>query len=413
MWGVGAALQQRGIKKDPFIDCLATLEATIGSPYSTSTANEVNTADDGLITDSNLSLRQTDKSKSILRAENQKVDEQALPYKSEDSALQCQADAQHLPVTSRPFRKRSAEFAVSEKPSNENAETGGDVVIVEPSPSPTKRSRLTKELTAANSTLAVTRPTRKSSSKSGRTLEQILTEVRKITDNTKLLKLYPTISEFIDYLTQFERSKNVDVTKLALFGCRIIYVNPPFQNRRASSATTSIRNKMDISLRTQICHAVQNGAELIKPEDFVGSEPDWNRFDSDAKIRADAGNWTSHVIPLQLPGAPKPNFEAILKCLGPNGISVEDLGPLVEIVSHDWVIDSVKACSPTKGWEPWSGDPRPPSTRSYHNSPTKPTQTDTRPAIVHEDSGDLPQVDYSKKRDQISCVSPNYAQTSE
>ncbi|KAK4051868.1 hypothetical protein OIV83_002573 [Microbotryomycetes sp. JL201] len=151
--------------------------------------------------------------------------------------------------------------------------------------------------------------------------------------NKHLYKVFPEIKDMVEFLAPIRPARTTNY----LAGCRIAFVNA---NRRPNQPVY-IRNRMDISLPLHMYNVIRNGGELVSPDDFVGSPPDAERSDVE---RAAREGWTTHVIVLLLLGGQyKPSFKEVLTHLGPNGVTLEQLGPFVQVVDQAWLGDRIAA----------------------------------------------------------------------
>ncbi|SCV70496.1 BQ2448_1890 [Microbotryum intermedium] len=186
-------------------------------------------------------------------------------------------------------------------------------------------------------------------------LEQAHANALTISDHQKLAKQFPTITHYINYLEEHELMKPGDQP---LLGCRIAFVNP---YPPSGSSSKGLRNRIDMQLRMWIGRVRIQGATLVRPEHFVPSPPDAPLIESEeAKALAASQGWTTHVIPLYLTGRGEVTFQSVLAMLGQSGVAIEELGPVVKVVSNDWIEQSIKAGRPLPYWDRFhAGDTRP------------------------------------------------------
>ncbi|GAA6048993.1 hypothetical protein JCM3770_005430 [Rhodotorula araucariae] len=183
--------------------------------------------------------------------------------------------------------------------------------------------------------------------------EQAVEKAKKLKPD-KLLEHFPTISNFIEHLVQYDPEPTNRAHLLA--GCRFVFVNT---DHWRSTRATPTRNRFDQTLRLNMAVAAKNGAALVKPEDFVPPPFD---VDDDAPgpdttgaeaARAAQESWTTHIIPLELPGQRAPTYDEVLACLGPGsgGIARDELGRFVHVVSFRWVSEWVTQRARPAEWE--------------------------------------------------------------
>ncbi|GAA5905344.1 type-X family DNA polymerase [Sporobolomyces salmoneus] len=201
-------------------------------------------------------------------------------------------------------------------------------------------------------------------------MEQALEEAQKIKVD-ELKTRFADISSFIDHLSSFE----IDRPGKLLQGCRVVFVNADHWK-----ANSTIRNRLDQGLRLELGIVARQGGTLIKPEAFVGAPQDANQNDmneEETERRAEAEGWTTHIIGFHPSNYRSPTFDEVLGCLGESegGLTAEQLGPYVKVVTFPWVSQCVKERKRQSEWEfAIKGDPReisPSRVSSNKSSPTK------------------------------------------
>ncbi|SGZ26256.1 BQ5605_C024g09871 [Microbotryum silenes-dioicae] len=186
-------------------------------------------------------------------------------------------------------------------------------------------------------------------------LEQAHTNTLKISDHQKLAKRFPTITDYLDYLEEHDLMKPGDQP---LLGCRIAFVNP---YPASGASSRGLRNRIDMQLQRWMGRVRIQGATLVRPEHFVASPRDAPLIESEeSRALAARYGWTTHVIPLYLSGRGEVTFQSVLAMLGPSGVAIEELGPVVKVVGNDWIEQSIKAGRPLPYWDRFHvGDTRP------------------------------------------------------
>ncbi|GAA5851288.1 hypothetical protein JCM3766R1_006052 [Sporobolomyces carnicolor] len=262
--------------------------------------------------------------------------------------------------------------------------------------STTKKPRLSKSSIPTSSrtlstvsTSTAARPGGRGRRKGRVTMEQAIEEAQKIKVE-ELNTRFADISSFIDHLASFELSRPGKL----LQGCRIVFVNA--DHWKASKTT---RNRLDQGLRLELGIVARQGGALVKPEHFVGAPPDVVNISGrelDIESRAVDEGWTTHIIGFHPSNYRPPTFAEVLACLGGDeGLSADDLGPYVKVVTFPWVSQCVKERKRQSEWEfAITGDPReatssrPSSTKS---SPVKrpPSAKDRRQGRRRKDPDDV------------------------
>ncbi|GAA5949248.1 hypothetical protein JCM3765_003343 [Sporobolomyces pararoseus] len=223
---------------------------------------------------------------------------------------------------------------------------------------------------ATGSSSTAPRASTKGRTKARLSMEQAIEEAQKIKVD-ELKTRFADISSFVDHLSSFELDRPMKL----LQGCRVLFVNA--DHWKASRTT---RNRLDQGLRLELGIVARQGGTLIKPEDFVPSPPEANKVemtDQEIESRAEEEGWTTHIIGFHPSSQRPPTFNEALSCLGrgEEGITVDDLGPFVKVVTFSWVSQCVKERKKQSEWEfAIKGDPREaPSSRvsSNKSSPTK------------------------------------------
>lgn len=142
-----------------------------------------------------------------------------------------------------------------------------------------------------------------------------------------LVKLYPTISSYIDYCSKF----TLDQPRAQCFtGCQVLFVNS-YSNRP---------NGMSLDARTQMSLVYRHGGTLVKPEEFVAPPrrymeiPGW-------ETQAIVEGWTTHIIPVAMRSQPPTPFASIPSLIAPHS-TANNLGTFVKLVQYEWVANSIR-----------------------------------------------------------------------
>lgn len=211
-----------------------------------------------------------------------------------------------------------------------------------------------------------------------KSLEAECADISKIRDQAKLRERFDTISSLVDHLNGFEREGKKAAT---LSGLRIMFVNPlkPFNPLEVQP-----RNANTLDLRMMIPLVRQHAATLVKPEDFVPA-PAGASLSAEWDAKAAEGGWTTLIIPLETRYAAPPTFADTLACIGPSGVSVEELGPYVRFVKFDWLADFLERKTPYL--RPYEGDTRFATIPALARSPPK-TKTRKRTRMSRKNQDD-------------------------
>lgn len=323
---------------------------------------------------------------------------QPLPFEDEESAHEVQVENLLPPpaigpsLRKSPSKKQSTFVGTSpppphlSRPSSPPPLLASNTEVVELSSEseggvPAKKQKRSSKPTASasskvlstGSTSTAARTGTKGRSKARVSMEQAIEEAQKIKVD-ELKTRFADISSFVDHLSSFELDRPMKL----LQGCRVLFVNA--DHWKASRTT---RNRLDQGLRLEIGIVARQGGTLVKPEDFVPAPPEANTLEMTAQeieSRAEEEGWTTHIIGFHPSSQRPPTFDEVLNCLGgEEGLSAEDLGPFVKVVTFSWVSQCVKERKRQSEWEfAIKGDPREvPSSRvsSNKSSPTKKAST--------------------------------------
>lgn len=221
---------------------------------------------------------------------------------------------------------------------------------------------------------------------------------------------FATISDYLSHLDEFERDPVAGAKPRVLSGTRIVFVNTDHWRKGGSSAASAaatgpVRNRFDQALRNNMRIAAKHGAVLVKPEDFV--PPPFDVGDDNAAAldpqRPDDEQWTTHIIPLELPGHRRARYAEVLRCLGssPEGLNEDELGPFVHVVGFDWVSQAVKARGrPVEGEFAFPGDFRAAARRTEERNEEAARALEKRRKELKRERKKKEEIDKAKARRQ-------------
>lgn len=280
-------------------------------------------------------------------------------------------DAAALPP---PHRTRPTSPPIVETTTTRTVEASSDSDRAEPSRKPKPSAPSSKPTPTASTSATTARTSRggKGKTKARPSMEQAIVEAQKIKPD-ELKTRFPDIPAFIDHLSSFE----LDRPGKLLEGCRIVFVNADHWKVNGGVGGGT-RNRLDQGLRLELGIVARQGGTIVKPRDFVASPREATSVamtERELHRRADDEGWTTHIIGYHPTTFRPPTFDEVLDCLGDEGVSAEELGPFVKVVTFPWVSETVKARKRRSEWEfAIEGDPReaPPSrVSSAKSSPTK------------------------------------------
>ncbi|GJN87149.1 hypothetical protein Rhopal_000094-T1 [Rhodotorula paludigena] len=221
---------------------------------------------------------------------------------------------------------------------------------------------------------------------------------------------FANISDYLSHLDEFERDPGAGAKPRVLSGTRIVFVNTDHWRKGGSSAASAaatgpVRNRFDQALRNNMRIAAKHGAVLVKPEDFV--PPPFDVGDDNAAAldpqRAEHEQWTTHIIPLELPGHRRTTYAEVLRCLGPSagGLDEDELGPFVHVVGFDWVSQAVKArARPVESEFAFPGDYRAAARRAEERNEEAARALEKRRKELKRERKKKDEVDKAKARRQ-------------
>ncbi|KAL8286433.1 hypothetical protein RQP46_004450 [Phenoliferia psychrophenolica] len=198
-------------------------------------------------------------------------------------------------------------------------------------------TKLKKAATAplASTSAAIAAPPRtKGGPKKRPSLNVVLERTAKLKGD-KLRNAYPSISSFINHLNDHELDTSRGSIPNLFSDVQVTFTNnlynPP--------------NSLDDEIKNNIIRLLKFGATLVCPEDFVAPPPgaiEPGESEESIARKAEAGGWTTHVIPLQLQTDRNPfKFASIYPCLGSGLAGPHELGQFVKVVPYKWAMNSI------------------------------------------------------------------------